>query len=1110
MAARTVLLNLIGQDRISRVLQRIRRETGETGRQVDQLNRTSRRAGRDIDRSFAVIMKRAAKFASIGLGAGLAITQAAQLAAALAPLAGLLAGIPAGVALAGAALGTLKLALSGVGDAFGAALGGDAKKFEESLKGLAPAAQSVARELRALRPQLLGIRSAAQQAFFGPLQGQLRATAGVLAGPLRQGVKGVAAEYGLAAAGALKFARQGRTVGALSTVFAATRKAIAGIRPALTPILAGFRDMAVQGVGTLSKLAAGAGNVGVRFGEWMQSFAASGGVQRALEGALAVVEQLGGLLSNVGGILGSVIKAAQGGGGLLGFLSQATAQLNAFLKTAAAQQALRSFFQTMNTLGTALAPIVPVIGQLAAALITALMPVVQQVAPVISQVVGALGRTVTALVPAFAPLSQLLVVVAKGIGQVFTAIGPLLPQLATMITQLLTGLVPVLTPVVQLIAQTASQIGGALVHALVAMMPSLIQLVGSVVTLLPVWAQLTPLFTQVLVALLPLAPPLTRIATILAGLLVPVLSLAIGVLVKYWSVITGLIVPVVNKLGAVFTWAAGALQVAVTAIGAGAVWLWRSAILPAWNGIKVAISAAWGIIKPIFDVIATVLKVVVGGAFLVLWNVVKVVFVLIAAAVKVAWNVLKWVFGLISSVISKTLGPVFRWLYDKVVKPVWSKVGGVIQDVWQRWIKPAFDKVKQAVGKVGDAFSLAVSAIKRHWDKLKDVAKTPVNFVIGLYNDGIVSLVNKLAGFAGVKTRLSKIPKFASGGVMPGYSPGVDSLIAAVSPGEAIMRPEFTRAVGSGFVLKANDVARHSGVEGVRRWLGGPHGMGGEGLAFARGGVVPGFAGRFAFGGVIGRFVKGVKDWTIGNVGKAASSLLGKILKPVPGAGAFRDVVNAIPVWIKDQILKWIKSKVGGGGPGAKKALAFARAQEGKPYVWGGVGPGGYDCSGFMSALTNVIQGKSPYGRRFTTFSFTGAKNGPAGFVNGLRSAFTVGVTNAGVGHMAGTLLGHNVESSGSAGVRVDGGARGTSNGLFTERYGLKFDQGGYLPRGLSAVYNGTRSPEPVLTSGQFDALAARRSDGPLVHIEHMQVREEADVDLLAGRLGFAARAAAF
>src|SRR5690606_21593576 len=174
-----------------------------------------------------------------------------------------------------------------------------------------------------------------------------------------------------------------------------------------------------------------------------------------------------------------------------------------------------------------------------------------------------------------------------------------------------------------------------------------------------------------------------------------------------------------------------------------------------------------------------------------------------------------------------------------------------------------------------------------------------------------------------------------------------DSLIAAVSPGESIFRPEFTRAVGAGFVAKANDVARRSGVEGVRKWLTGPGAIGGEGMAFARGGIVPRYAGAFRFGGVVGKFVKGVKDFTIGNVAKGARRLLDRVRGAVvPGSGLFRDLIAQVPAGIRDRVVSWVSKSVGAGvgGPAIQRALRFARAQAGEPYGWGGVGPGGYDC----------------------------------------------------------------------------------------------------------------------------------------------------------------------
>ncbi|WP_157251033.1 hypothetical protein [Nonomuraea typhae] len=286
----------------------------------------------------------------------------------------------------------------------------------------------------------------------------------------------------------------------------------------------------------------------------------------------------------------------------------------------------------------------------------------------------------------------------------------------------------------------------------------------------------------------------------------------------------------------------------------------------------------------------------------------------------------------------------------------------------------------------------------------------------------------------------------ATGGVMPdilpGYSPGKDNHFfyspdgrgkIGLSGGEAVMRPEWTRAVGSGYVHTMNAIARHGGASAVAKAMGvGPRWaprMGGEGVGYASGGIIA----KHSISGLSSVQAMAAKANAL--YGSWASQM-GKAV-----SGAYNKV--------------WL------GGPGVQNALTWARAQAGKPYIWGGVGPYGYDCSGFTSAITNVIQGRSPYSRRHTTHSF-GTRGGPDGFIRNRQSGFMVGVTDAGVGHMAGTLGGTNVESRGSRGVVVGPAARGASNDLFSRRYGLKFDDGGMLPPEWSMVYNGTGAPEPL------------------------------------------------
>lgn len=212
-----------------------------------------------------------------------------------------------------------------------------------------------------------------------------------------------------------------------------------------------------------------------------------------------------------------------------------------------------------------------------------------------------------------------------------------------------------------------------------------------------------------------------------------------------------------------------------------------------------------------------------------------------------------------------------------------------------------------------------ISDIGVQWAKLGDTIASPIKWTIdNVWNNGLVAAWNLIAtkfgatalspiqfnpgssaGSAGTATagtfsgggtapasKGGKNTAKATGGILDGYSPGIDNHrfysptggTLDLSGGEAVMRPEFTSAVGPNWIHGANAAARGGGVAGVKNYLGG----------FDGGGIIG------AIGNLWGSALHKGEDLVRG----ALSAGLGALLSPVraltgaiPGQGFSKEVV---------------------------------------------------------------------------------------------------------------------------------------------------------------------------------------------------------------------------
>lgn len=565
-----------------------------------------------------------------------------------------------------------------------------------------------------------------------------------------------------------------------------------------------------------------------------------------------------------------------------------------------------------------------------------------------------------------------------------------------------------------------------------------------------------------------------------------------------------------------------------------AMWLWNNVIQPVWNGIQTAIGVAVDIIMGIVNGLVWLWQNVLAPAALWLYsNVIQPVWNGIQAAIKfvvdaVTFYINGWIW-----LFQNVLAPAFQWLYDKIIKPVWDGIQTAIRvvvdwfqntawpaisyvielmktgfgvmkdkigDAWA-WVKdkiiepvvswfrdtvgPLFDTV---TGGISNAFDVMKDAVGKAWTALQDAAKAPIKFVVEtIVRDGIVKNFNKIADKFGVGTIDEKqfTVGFASGGVLPGYTPGRDvhdfyspSLgRLRLSGGEAIMRPEWTRAVGGPAAVETmNRRAR-------------------RGQAFASGGVFTGGgaapAHAYKLGGVLDWLAeKGgdVYEWTKDAAGFAADALgdplgafkklLGGFVDGIPGGGLMLDLAKGVPTKIVDTIgtalsnsLNVISGGDAGGGtvsgpmPSGPKAAALSLAQTklGARYVWGAAGPNVFDCSGLVQwAYQNAFGSRLPRtanAQYAASKKISQAQAGPGDIVHwpGHIGLYEGGGRVTHASHSQWRVLRSGLWGNPGFGRFAEGGVVPTL-----------FDTGGLLQPGQTTVLNKTGQAETVLTAPQW------------------------------------------
>jgi tape measure domain-containing protein len=506
------------------------------------------------------------------------------------------------------------------------------------------------------------------------------------------------------------------------------------------------------------------------------------------------------------------------------------------------------------------------------------------------------------------------------------------------------------------------------------------------------------------------------------------------------------------------------------------------------------------VVKPVFGAIAAWVKLNIDVAMKVLGvlhdflvTVFSAAFNYVKAVVLTDWAIIRDFISGAVRVVKAVIGDVVDLFTKRMPNALvslsnatgihWGAIGRSIKNAWSDVKSKALDPLVGFVkNTIPNAFSSAVKSVEKFWGGVKDVVKAPITFTVNHIINPLINGFDKVAKTFGT-SQIPPISGFAEGGRIPGAPSSTDNRWSWLRDKNGNVLGKAGLATGE-FVVNARDTAKalpllqwiNDGMRGgpanVARYLGRPltqmPGDGSEGWAFKGGGLVG--------------FLKDV--WgAIADPKSLIEKPINDALASIPGSGAVRDLL----VGMGKKLITGVEHFFTGGSSGAgagtvAAAQEFVKAQAGKPYIWALAGPQGYDCSGIVDAVYNILKGgKGPgiYVHRFSTETAQDYFPKP-GFAGPLVAAWShpgqAPASNS-VGHMMGMIGGLTFESTGDRGVHI-----GSSTRRPTDFANIgHFDRGGVvrlaqiaradfgsavLERGVNMIYNGTGQREPLVSPG--------------------------------------------